>query len=45
MKKINWISGLKGICALIVLMRHFVNGFIPVLHTGNVECVDNVWGG
>lgn len=35
MKKIQWIVGLKGICALIVMLRHYVNAFLPALHTGN----------
>jgi len=33
MKRIDWVSGLKGICAVIVLLRHYVNAFFPALHT------------
>ena len=31
---VRWITGLKGVFALIVIFRHFANGFLPALHTG-----------
>lgn len=33
--KTLWLTGLKGIAALIVIFRHYANGFFPALHTGN----------
>ena len=45
MKKINWISGIKGICAIIVLLRHFANAFLPALHTGNIADTKFFWRG
>lgn len=32
---IKWVGGVKGIMAIVVFLRHYSNGFLPSLYTGN----------
>lgn len=45
MEKVKWILGLKGICAVIVLLRHFANAFLPALYDGKIESTKMLIGG
>lgn len=32
---LKWVNSLKGFFAIVVLLRHYANGFLPALYTGN----------
>ena len=37
MDKVQYLNGLRGMAALIVVFNHFVDGFLPALHSGNIN--------
>lgn len=36
-RQIDCLTGLKGICAIIVVLLHFVTGFFPTMYNGDIS--------